>query len=50
MRNIKVEKITLNYGSGKDQSKLDRGMELLKYITASNPVKTVTKKEFKNGD
>ena len=46
MRNIKVEKITLNYGSGKDQSKLDRGMELLKYITASNPVKTVTKKRI----
>ena len=46
MRDIKVEKVTLNYGSGKDQSKLDRGMALLKYITESNPVKTVTKKRI----
>jgi len=44
MRNIRIEKITLNVGAGKDQGKLDRGMKLLKMITGTDPVKTVTMK------
>ena len=44
MRNIKVEKLTLNVGAGKDQGKLERGMKLLKLLTGVDPVKTVTMK------
>lgn len=44
MRNIRIEKITLNVGAGKDQRKLDKGMLLLKMLTGVEPVKTVTMK------
>jgi large subunit ribosomal protein L5 len=44
MKNIRVEKITLNVGAGKDQSKLEKGIKLLKLITNLNPIKTVTMK------
>ncbi len=43
---IKVSKVTLNIGSGKDQSKLDKGIALLKSITGMNPVQTVTSKRI----
>ena len=46
MRNIRVEKITLNIGAGKDQTKLEKGMILLKNITGLNPVKTFTSKRI----
>ena len=46
MRNIKVFKVTLNFGSGKDQSKLDKGVMLLKNITGIDPVKTKTNKRL----
>lgn len=46
MREIRIEKITLNIGAGKDQVKLDKGMALLKNITNLNPVKTVTSKRI----
>ena len=46
MRNIKVEKVTLNVGAGKDQVKLEKGMKLLKNITGLNPVKTFTMKRI----
>jgi len=45
-RNIKIDKITLNIGAGKDQAKLDKGIKLLKSITNANPVKTVTSKRI----
>ncbi len=44
MKNIRIEKVTLNIGAGKDQGKLDRGLKLLKLITGIDPVKTVTMK------
>jgi large subunit ribosomal protein L5 len=44
MRNIRVEKLTLNVGAGKDQGKLEKGIKLLKLITTIDPVKTVTMK------
>ena len=43
MRNIRIEKLTLNIGCGKDQSRLDKAIKLLKNITGINPVKTFTK-------
>ena len=45
-RNIKIDKVTLNIGAGKDQVKLDKGMKLLKSITNVSPVKTVTSKRI----
>jgi large subunit ribosomal protein L5 len=46
MRNIRIEKVTLNIGAGKDQSKLEKGMELLKDVTGIAPIKTVTSKRI----
>ena len=46
MRDIKVEKVTLNIGAGKDQTKLDKGMVLLSVIGSATPVKTITSKRI----
>lgn len=46
MKKIKVEKVTLNIGAGKDQTKLEKGLVLLKVIADANPVKTVTNKRI----
>ena len=46
MREIKIEKITLNVGAGKDQAKLEKGMLLLKNIASLTPVKTYTSKRI----
>ena len=48
MKNIKVGKLTLNVGAGKDQAKLDKGVMLIKHITGIEPVKTVTNKRIPN--
>lgn len=45
-RNIKINKVTLNIGAGKDQTKLDNGIKLLKSITNVSPIKTVTSKRI----
>ena len=44
MKIIKIEKVTLNIGAGKDQSRLDKGIVLLNSIGNGTPVKTVTNK------
>jgi large subunit ribosomal protein L5 len=46
MRQISVEKVTLNIGAGKDQAKLDKGMKLINNIAGHVPVKTFTKKRI----
>ena len=46
MRQIRIEKITLNVGAGKEQSKLEKGIVLLKSITGVDPVKTFTSKRI----
>jgi large subunit ribosomal protein L5 len=46
MKNIRIEKITLNVGAGKDQAKLNKGVVLLKHITGIEPVKTKTEKRI----
>ena len=46
MKLIRIEKITLNIGAGKNAEKLEKGMQLLKYITDRNPIKTFTKKRI----
>lgn len=46
MKNVRLEKVTLNIGAGKSTDKLEKGMKLLKIITDKAPVKTVTKKRI----
>ena len=46
MKNIRIEKVTLNIGAGKDQSRLEKGVMLLSTITKSTPIKTTTKKRI----
>ena len=46
MKNIRIEKITLNVGAGNDQAVLEKGLKLIKHITGVNPVKTFTNKRI----
>jgi large subunit ribosomal protein L5 len=46
MKKIRIEKITLNVGAGKDQSMLEKGMKLLKNLTGVDPIKTITNKRI----
>ncbi len=46
MKQISVEKVTLNIGAGKDQAKLEKGIKLINSITGYKPVKTFTKKRI----
>lgn len=48
MRNLRIEKLTLNIGAGKEQTRLDKGMKLLKIITGIDPIKTVSTKRIPN--
>lgn len=50
MRQIKVAKITLNIGAGKEQTKLEKGVKLLELITGMVPKKAATKKRIPNWD
>ena len=46
MKHIKVEKVTLNIGAGKDQARLEKGIVLLRAITNATPIKTITSKRI----
>jgi large subunit ribosomal protein L5 len=46
MREIKVEKITLNFGAGKDADLLEKGIKLLKIVSGKTPIKTFTTKRI----
>ena len=46
MREIKLDKITINIGIGSETAKLDKSMNLLQTITESKPVKTITQKRI----
>lgn len=46
MKRIRIEKLTLNIGAGKEQAVLNKGIILLKQITGIAPVKTVTQKRL----
>ena len=46
MKSIKIEKVTLNIGAGKDQSRLEKGIVLLNSIGNGIPIKTVTNKRI----
>ncbi len=46
MKSIRIGKVTLNIGAGKDQARLERGMVLLNAIADATPVKTTTNKRI----
>lgn len=46
MREIRIEKLTLNMGAGKDQARLEKGVKLLNIVAGIPPVKTVTNKRI----
>lgn len=48
MKKIKVEKITLNIGAGKDEPKLKKGIKLITELTGKTPVQTISKKRIPN--
>ncbi len=48
MRKIRLAKITLNIGAGRDAQKLEKGMILLERITQRKPVQTITQKRIPN--
>jgi len=46
MQKVRIEKITLNVGAGKDQAKLEKGIKLLNTVTGIKPVTTFTQKRI----
>ncbi|USN45962.1 MAG: 50S ribosomal protein L5 [Candidatus Woesearchaeota archaeon] len=46
MTEIKVSKLTLNIGAGRDEQVLKKGMKLIKNLTGIEPVKTITQKRI----
>jgi len=46
MKQIRIAKVTLNVGAGKDQKVLEKGVKLLKNLTGINPIKTITQKRI----
>ena len=46
MQQPRIEKLTLNIGAGKDQTKLEKGIAVIKQITGIEPIKTVTIKRI----
>lgn len=48
MKTIRIEKVTLNIGAGKDTEVLKKGLKLLQSITGKKPVQTFTQKRIPN--
>ena len=46
MREVRIAKITLNIGAGKNQDLLKRGIKLLEKLTPVKPVRTTAKKRI----
>ncbi len=46
MKEIRVAKVTLNIGAGKNEDLLKKGLVLMKKLTPLTPVKTITKKRI----
>lgn len=46
MRKIKIEKITLNVGVGKNTNLLEKSIKLFKELTGKKPIKTITQKRI----
>lgn len=46
MQQVRIGKLTLNIGAGKDPAKLEKGITLIKMVSGIDPVKTVTNKRI----
>jgi len=46
MKEIKIEKLTLNIGVGEAGDKLEKAYSLLEKISGRKPIRTVTKKRI----
>ena len=46
MQEVRIGKVTLNIGAGKDQGKLEKGITLITSIAGIKPVKTITNKRI----
>ncbi len=46
MKDMQIEKLTLNIGAGKEQTRLEKGIILLQNLTGITPVKTITNKRI----
>ena len=46
MQEIRIEKVTLNIGTGTSPDKANKGMKLLQALSESKPVKTITQKRI----
>jgi len=46
MKEIRVDKVTINFGAGSNQALLEKGIKLVKMITGKEPVKTTSKKRI----
>ncbi len=46
MQKVRIEKVTLNIGAGKDEQMLKKGTKLLKSLTGIEPVKCITTKRI----
>jgi large subunit ribosomal protein L5 len=48
MRSLRISKVTLNFGAGKNPQLLERGMRLLEKVAGKPPVQTKTQKRIPN--
>ena len=46
MTNVRIEKLTLNVGAGKDEPKLKKGILLLERVSEAKVIKTITTKRI----
>ena len=46
LRQVRIDKITLNFGAGKEQARLEKGVALIKTLTGIEPVRTVAKRRI----
>jgi large subunit ribosomal protein L5 len=46
MRNIEVEKVIINIGTGANQDKLKKAIKLVQTLTGKTPIKTISKKRI----
>lgn len=46
MQKIRIDKVTLNLGAGKEGGKLEKGVKLFKLLTGKEPVKTITNRRI----
>ena len=46
MKNIKIEKLTINIGAGRDEKVLQKAIKLIENVTGVPPVRTITNKRL----